>query len=482
MSESNVGTLSRAPGWRMLAAALPEAQIASVVWECAAIVALTPLLLAIAAWNGFPITFYDTGAYILQGLADYFVPERAPAYSYFLKLMGARESLWLVAGAQCAIIAFAMVEFARVEAPKMSLWRLIGIGAFLVLFTGIGWVSGEIEPDCFTAVVALTMWLVTFRARALGATRVVLLMLAGAIAISAHPSHMGLAAGLSLVAALYAVTGFFLRKHTDLLPANPLLPIATFVLGIGLVVTANYALTKHVFLSRSGPVFMTARMIEDGVAKRVLDDMCPQAKFVLCRYKDHLPATADDYLWESNSPFNKLGRFRGSAKESQVLMAEGFKRYPFRELGAMLWNGTRQFFMFRTGDGIAPQEWVLNTEFKSFLPHQMKAYATARQQKEEISFVLLNIVHVGLAGFAMFVLAAMVWNGVRRRDWREIALPVFLLVALLGNAMVCGATSGPHDRYQGRMIWVPVFVLAVLSTRNSPSELVRQAIRRNSTS
>jgi hypothetical protein len=460
MSETNVGIVSRAPVMRMLSAIrLPAAPISSVVFECAAVALMTPMLLSIAFWNGFPITFYDTGAYILQGLANFFVPERAPVYSYFIRFANAEQSLWWVAATQAAIIALVTVEFARAEAPKMSLWQLLGIGLFLCLFTSIGWVSGEIEPDCFTAVVVMTAWLLAFRARDLGVLRSGLLTAGGAIAIASHPSHLGLAAGLSLVVIAYAVCGFVVRKRVALLRANPVLPLLCLVLGVSLVVAANYALTKHVFLSRSGAVFMTARMIEDGVAKRVLDDECPAAHYVLCRYKDHLPATADDYLWESNSPFNKLGRFRGSANESQKIMTEGFKHYPLIELGAMLKNGARQFFMFRTGDGIAPQEWVLDTEFHNFLPLQMKAYQMARQQREEMSFVLLNIVHVGLAALALFVLCVLVWTGVKRREWKELTLPAFMLLALLGNALVCGATSGPHDRYQGRLIWVPVFVV-----------------------
>jgi hypothetical protein len=271
MSESNAGVVSRVP-WARATLRLPAAPVVLPLWEVAAIALLTPLLLSLAIWNGFPFTFYDTGAYILQGFANFFVPERAAAYSYFLRFAGAQNSLWWVAATQTAIVAFVMVEFVRTEAPQTSLWRLLGIGAFLCLFTSIGWVSPEIEPDCFTAVVVLTAWLLGFRARQLGWLRSILLIAASGLAIASHPSHLGLAAGLVLLMASYAAVSY---NRAALLRANPLLPLVSFALGIGLVLTANYALTKHVFLTRSGPVFMTARMIEDGVAKRVLDDTCP---------------------------------------------------------------------------------------------------------------------------------------------------------------------------------------------------------------
>jgi hypothetical protein len=143
-------------------------------------------------------------------------------------------------------------------------------------------------------------------------------------------------------------------------------------------------------------------------------------------------------------------------------MMEGFKRYPLVELGAMLRNSVRQFFMFRTGDGVGPQEWVLNAEFRNFLPHQMKAYSTARQQRETFSFALLNVVHVGLAALALLGLAFVAWRAARQSNWKDMALPVFILLALAANALVCGAISGPHDRYQGRLIWISVLALAVI--------------------
>jgi len=471
MSDSNVGAIGRAQPLRALAAAirLPAAPIATFGYELLAIVALALMLLSIAVWNGFPMTFYDTGAYILQGMANYFVPERAPVYSYFIRFAGGQESLWYVALVQTSIIGFAMVEFARAEAPRTSLWQMLGIGAFLCAFSSIAWVSAEIEPDCFTAVVVLASWLLAFRARSLGIVRSFLLVVASALAIASHPSHLGLSAGLIAVAAAVGVVSLL---RPGLVPkTNVVLPAAALALAISGTLVANYVLTKHVFLSRSGAVFMTARMIEDGVAKRVLDDTCPGSHFLLCGYKDNLPATADDYLWENPSPFNKLGRFRGTAKESQAIMTEGFRRYPFREGGAMLWNGVRQFLMFRTGDGIAPQEWVLDTEFKNFLPRQMKAYSEAKQQRGAFSFVLLNVVHVGLAALALFVLGVLV---VRQwRNWKAIALPAFMLTAFVGNALVCGALSGPHDRYQGRLIWVAVFVV-ILTARPALLALRRQ--------
>jgi hypothetical protein len=39
------------------------------------------------------------------------------------------------------------------------------------------------------------------------------------------------------------------------------------------------------------------------------------------------------------------------------------------------------------------------------------------------------------------------------------------IVALLGNAFVCGALSNPHDRYGARMVWIAAFAVTLALSR-----------------
>src|SRR6478752_6870977 len=118
-----------------------------------ALLLLTPLLLGVAAWNRFPLVFYDTGAYVAQGLAGAFFVERSPIYSLLLPATGAVFSLWLTAAVQALMTAFVICETARAVAPRLTLKGLVAIVLALMLLTGIGWYVGQIEPDCFTALV-----------------------------------------------------------------------------------------------------------------------------------------------------------------------------------------------------------------------------------------------------------------------------------------------------------------------------------------
>ena len=134
--------------------------------EAMAVLALIPLTLGVALWNGFPIIFYDTGAYLLEGLGRVFLAERSPVYSLLLDFGGARTSLWLIALLQAAATAFVMVETVRAVAPRMNLAAMIGLGIGLVLLTGLPWYVGQIEPDCFAAIAVLSIYLLAFHAEA----------------------------------------------------------------------------------------------------------------------------------------------------------------------------------------------------------------------------------------------------------------------------------------------------------------------------
>jgi hypothetical protein len=56
-------------------------------------------------------------------------------------------------------------------------------------------------------------------------------------------------------------------------------------------------------------------------------------------------------------------------------------------------------------------------------------------------------------------------------------------VALLANAFVCGALSGPHDRYGARIAWIATFTVVIAVLRMIPSRVgergrgTRSAIR-----
>jgi hypothetical protein len=462
-------------GLRPFRFALPAAPIVEPLYEFLGTIALSLCLLSVALWNGFPIIFYDTGAYMLQGLGHLFIAERSPIYSGFLAVAGGATSLWFVAATQCLITAFVMVEFARAVRPQLSLWALVAIGAVLCLVTGLPWYAGQIEPDCFVAIAPMALYILAFEDDKLGAVRKALLTTVAAVAIACHSSHIALAAGLLVLLAAMRVAPKAWIEAVGLPRPRIALAAASVVLATLSVYAANYAFTRNVFFSRSGAIFLEARMMEDGLIAPVLDADCPKAGYAICPYKDRLPSSADTWLWmASQSPFRKVGGFEKREAESAHLVRQSLLRYPLENVIVALQDAVLQFFWFQTGDGIVPQEWVLNREFKVAIPQQLNAYDRAYQQEGQIWFLPINFVHVPMAFLSLAALYVILRNAIRRRDWRASVLPAFVALALIGNAFVCGVFSGPHGRYQSRIMWLPAFAVVLIAWPRIEAAMARR--------
>ena len=445
-------------------ARLRTISLATPAGEILCMAILSPILLSIAAWNGFPIIFYDTGAYILEGLGHVFVPERASVYSLLLYYTGAAKSLWFVAILQALITAFVITELARVEVEDLSAWPFVLLVAALVYVTGIAWYVGQIEPDIMTPIMVIALFLLAFRSGLLGTVRALLLLVTAAVAAASHPGNLLLGAGLLgalVLLRLLAIAFALLRPVAPTLLA----PLCSFVLSLGLVFSANYSLTHQWFIGRTGPYFAFARMIQDGIIPKLLDDTCPASHYALCPFKGRLPHRADSWLWNGDSPFNSFNRFHGPVEPYEQMMLDSIRRYPMLNLSAVLKDTAVQFITFRTGDQIEPQEWVLYSDLAHYIPAQMESYMRARQQRGELHFGNINKVHVTVAVLSLLGLLFLLRTSYLRHDWQSGALPAFVLLALLGNAFICGTLSNPHDRYQSRLIWVPTLVLALSTSK-----------------
>ena len=443
--------------------------VAAEPGRLAALAGLTLLFLGIAAWNGFPLVFYDTGAYMAEGLSDAFFVERSPVYSLFLPLTGAFASLWLVAAVQSLMTAFIIVELARVEAPRLGSVHLLLIGAALMAVTGIGWYVGQIEPDCFTPLVVLGSYLLLFRFDAMTRWRRWAVIAITAVAVACHPSHIGLIGGLLICA---AVLWGFQRRMPGLLKPRLWPCLSALLLSLVLMVAANYSFTRTIFVSRAGSVFLLARLMQDGIVQRLLADTCPppgssaKPAYSLCPYGAGLPHNANAWIWGEHSSFHALGGFKRRDDEYGRIARDSLARYPGMHLKAALTDSAQQFVAFKTGDGIEPQRAILVPGFSHILPRQLPAYLAARQQNQAIPFKDINLVHVPVAVIALLGLILLLHHAAVRLRWGEAVLPATVLLALLGNAIICGTFSNPHDRYQSRLMWMPVLVLLLAHARD----------------
>jgi hypothetical protein len=389
-------------------------------------VMLAALFLGIAAWNGFPLMYYNTAGYPVQGLAGAFLPERSPVYSLLLLATGAWISLWPVVILQALMTGYLIALTARIEVPGLSLKALAWIGGGLMLLTGIGWYVGQVEPDCMTVLLVLGCYLLLFRRTALGVTARNLVIAITALAVASHPSHLGLIAGLLLAGAALNFCVPFLPQ----LPRPRLKSAAAaFAIALGLILASNLVLAQSLFISRAGSVFVFARLMQDGIVQRLLHDTCPGSGYELCPYQRQLPRNANAWLWGSKSLFHREGGFTNAQEQEDYnrMILDSLKRYPLMHLKAAFVDSVVQFFEFRTGDGIESQAFVLWPELKKVSPRQLAAYASARQQTRKFRFQVLNMIHVTAGMLSLLGITLLLNHAGLRRRWCDMALPGLVL-------------------------------------------------------
>ena len=76
----------------------------------------------------------------------------------------------------------------------------------------------------------------------------------------------------------------------------------------------NYAVGRTFKMNQGSHVFLMGKMLGSDVLKSFLDDNCKDAKYVLCKCKDSLPATSRVLLWDTKSPLYQNGGWEDSQK------------------------------------------------------------------------------------------------------------------------------------------------------------------------
>jgi hypothetical protein len=79
-----------------------------------------------------------------------------------------------------------------------------------------------------------------------------------------------------------------------------------------------------------------------------------------------------------------------------------------------------------------------------------------------LHFDLINRVHVPIALGSMLFAFLLLAIALARGRFDPLArLAATVTIALLANAVVCGALSGPHDRYGARIVWIATLTAAI---------------------
>ena len=430
-----------------------------------AVLLLWPTLL-----NWHPYLFWDTYGYFLQGkvytqilagltgwgpvpaeasagwlgaagrmLADD-ASIRSPTWSLVTYLLAALGSFWLLAAAN-ALVAAATIEIVLTRLfdvpPRL---RLLVFGG-LALLSSLPWFASYMMPDLYAGLLILAAAALAFGWASLRPVERCALLGLYVAAITFHPSHLLLALGLSGVALL--LPGRRPERGGRLMRLGlPALAAAGLLLAIGWSGFGEASLTPR------GPPFLLARSWEDGPARDYLAAACPEAGWAICAELDRLAPSAQEFLWRPADSYWNMSR--GSAG---CRACRGKGHPPARRPGRP--SGSASGLARQCGPAARPvrsggfRPWSRCRGDRRRLSVPLPAQRTrCGLGAERLHRHALCHDHRGNAGAGHRVVAIRP-IGLRKAGWRCSSI-----LGLLLNAAICGVLSGPHPRYQSRVVWL----------------------------
>lgn len=442
-------------------------------WALAILLSMT-LLIAPALWNGFPLLQWDSGGYIARWYQHSLMISRSTVYGLFLTA-GDRFAFWPELVVQAAAAVWVLALTLRAHGLGNRPFALVAIVAALTATTSLPWLASMVLTDIFAGVGAIAFYLLLMQAGALARWERIALVLLVAFSAATHSATLAVLIGLLVCAAIVR------RLAPARIPAGPL-GNGAFALALGamLVFAGNYIVARQIAWTPGGFALSFGRMLQDGIVDAYLDAHCPDPHLRLCKVKDQLPHNADEFFWKSKL-FEKLGKFDGLGKEMEHIAFGALVEFPLLQIESIVKDTAEQIVDVRTGEGVENVVWHSYGIIKDNLPQLVPAMQAARQQQRPYGlarfFPWLNKFHYPIALGAMALLPLIVICALA--GWLPFGIGEFAAVcmlAILGNAFVCGVLSNPHDRYGSRVVWLAGFA-AVLALARAVAALRRPVAR-----
>jgi hypothetical protein len=429
----------------------------------------TLLLLLPALINGYPLVFPDTGAYLRQAIELHGAPDRPPYYSLLIFPMHLMLSLWPVIAMQSLAIATALWVMVYLTIPGARTLHYLIVTAVLTAFTSVGWHADQIMPDAFTGLLTIVVFVIAWGWNDQAPPARVALVLAACGITTLHYTHLPLAIGLFAVAALVSLAqgaGWREVRRVAVIGA------AVSAVGSAAFVAYSLALVHRPVLSPNGNIFLAARVLADGPGRDWLAASCPDSGNAFCKYRDRISANADVFLWDPTSPLRDVLRDVGpeqTRRAAAQIVAGAITIRPGAQLAASLANFASQLVHFGALDTECPEHCgeteAVNQTIKRHFPREYQQFRHSLQMTGRLPVRAIRRMHSVVVIIALII--ALVLVVAMRHGDRLTAGFVLLVAATLGlNAILSGVLSGPHDRYQSRVVWLlPLGALLAVGRR-----------------
>lgn len=414
------------------------------------IVVLGALVLLLAAYiNGFPIVYSDTATYLASGFELATPFDRPITYGLFLRVTSLNgASLWLTIFSQALIVSSLIFKLLRIVVPQQlsPYLSFLFIIACLSLLTGVSWTTSQLIADIFTPIILLSILVLALdQSKEKTKSWFYFIFL---LATAMHTSHI--AFNLLLILSIITIRQLNVLGIRKVIKLKPLLICCC--LSFLSILTMGSALSK----SKHG--FLMGALVEHGIVKKYLEENCHDVDYKFCAYKDSLPDKAWKFLWNKNSPFYKMGGWRGTKDEFNEIIYQTLvtPKYLVLHIVASLKATGDQLSKFQIGDGNGSflEGTLLHKRVASYFKQEVHSYESSLQNSKKLTFlswynnILLGVVLFSLVGLLLVLIQAL------RLDKNVVSMILIVIIGIAVNAWACGTLANAIDRLGSKMIWL----------------------------
>lgn len=411
------------------------------------------ILMAPALYNTFPFISGDTAAYISSAMEWYVPAERPIFYSVFVRLTSLGFTLWGVILVQNLILLYLLRRSGEICKLSVSSRKFTVLILVLATITGVGWESNKLLADIFACFLFLSA-LIWMKQKSLRPIDRWLLPFIFFFSALTHYSHLVLAL---LMGVLFLIVSVSRREALRKSGVLVIVAVASF----GSVMTTNWAAGHGFRFSRASSVFVMGKMVENGVVPVYLHEYCGNENWLLCQYKDSLPATGWQFVWDANSPVHKTGGWKANEEEYNSLLKAILSKPKYLGLIAYkaVENTAVQLMQWTSGDNLFRYEADSNVKqsIQKYFPADYPRSMWSRQFLKELPFKGFSIFYAfSLSLLTLFILA----YGSNIPHWKTLRSVMFwVIVFLIVNAAVTSNLANISSRLQARVIWLPAWFI-----------------------
>lgn len=418
------------------------------------------VLLLSAYLNGFPIVYSDTSTYLASGFELETPFDRPITYGLFLWLSSlGGVSMWFVIFMQGLIVSFLLFNLLKISLSNTNHIQLIHLGTigFLSFLSSVSWTTSQLIADIFTPIALLSLVLLTVGE--FSKWKQGLLYFLFLLATAMHMSHITL--NLLLIAAI------FLLRYVNILGTKNAIKVTPLLVCVGLSLMS--ILTMGSAISKSKHGFLMGALVEHGIAKQYLDEHCPDADYTFCAYKDSLPDKGWIFLWNEDSPFYKMGGWKGTKEEFNQIIFNTLTEptYLLLHVQESLKATADQLTKFELGDGngVFLSGTLLYERVDLYFHHERPTYESSLQNTKKLTFLgwyntlTYAIVLISILGLALVLAQAS------RLNKRTLSVIWIIILGVATNAWACGTLANAIDRLGSKVIWL-IPLLAVIGLLN----------------